>query len=163
MRISGIKPIRIISNSVQWQFQMPLESAPNRQRYFVWWDKVGFYLCFIHLLALFCNTKDTSGRIYKLFKIELLPDTLFRPTLWDLLELQLLRPDSSILPCLYSTFHLENPLVLSRFCLNTVDYTCISYVVLTFQKKKHVCQWNSNMFHLAASKNSQNMFSALFG
>ena len=30
--------------------------------------------------------------------------------------LQLLRPNSSSLPCLYSTFHLEYPLVLSRFC-----------------------------------------------
>ena len=29
---------------------------------------------------------------------------------------QLLRPDSSNLPYLYSTFHLEYPLVLSRFC-----------------------------------------------
>ena len=36
---------------------------------------------------------------------------------WDLLMLQLLRPNSSNLPCLYSTFHLEYPLVLSRFCL----------------------------------------------
>ena len=35
---------------------------------------------------------------------------------WDLLVLQLLRPNSSNLPCLYSTFHLEYPLVLSRFC-----------------------------------------------
>ena len=35
---------------------------------------------------------------------------------WDLLMLQLLRPNSSNLPCLYSTFHLEYPLVLSRFC-----------------------------------------------
>ena len=46
-----------------------------------------------------------------------LPDTWFRPPLLDLLVLQLLRPDSSNLPCLYSTCHLENPLVLSRFCL----------------------------------------------
>ena len=30
--------------------------------------------------------------------------------------LQLLRPNSLNLPCLYSTFHLEYPLVLSRFC-----------------------------------------------
>ena len=44
------------------------------------------------------------------------PDTWFRPPLWDLLVLQLLRPDSSNLPCLYSTFHLEYSLVLSRFC-----------------------------------------------
>ena len=45
-----------------------------------------------------------------------LPDTWFRPPFWDLLILQLLRPNSSNLPCLYSTFHLEYPLVLSRFC-----------------------------------------------
>ena len=45
-----------------------------------------------------------------------LPDTWFRPQFWDLLMLQLLRPNSSNLPCLYSTFHLEYPLVLSRFC-----------------------------------------------
>ena len=35
----------------------------------------------------------------------------------DLLVLHLLRPDSSNLSCLYSTFPLEYPLVLSRFCL----------------------------------------------
>ena len=45
-----------------------------------------------------------------------LPDTWFRPPFWDLLMLQLLRPNSSNLPCHYSTFHLEYPLVLSRFC-----------------------------------------------
>ena len=50
-----------------------------------------------------------------------LPDTWFRPPLWDLLMLQLLRPDSSNLPCLYSTFHLEYPLVLSRFCSHIVN------------------------------------------
>ena len=44
------------------------------------------------------------------------PDTWFRLPLRDLLVLQLLRPDSSNLPCLYSTFQLEYPLVLSRFC-----------------------------------------------
>ena len=48
-----------------------------------------------------------------------LPDTWFRPPFWDLLMLQLLRPNSSNLPCLYSTFHLEYPLVLSRFCFVT--------------------------------------------
>ena len=47
----------------------------------------------------------------------ILPDTWFRPPFWDLLVLQLLRPDSSNLPCLYWTFHIEYPLVLSRFCL----------------------------------------------
>ena len=46
-----------------------------------------------------------------------LPDTWFRPPLWDLLVLQLLRPDFSNLPCLYSTFHHQCPLVLSRFSL----------------------------------------------
>ena len=45
-----------------------------------------------------------------------LPDTWFRLPFWDLLMLQLLGPNSSNLPCLYSTFHLEYPLVLSRFC-----------------------------------------------
>ena len=49
-----------------------------------------------------------------------LPDTWFRPPFWDLLMLQLLRPNSSNLPCLYSTFHLEYPLVLSRFCFKLV-------------------------------------------
>ena len=48
-----------------------------------------------------------------------LPDTWFRPPFWDLLVLQLLRPNSSNLPCLYSTVHLEYPLVLSRFCFGT--------------------------------------------
>ena len=50
-----------------------------------------------------------------------LPDTWFRPPFWDLLMLQLLRPNSSNLPCLYSTFHLEYPLVLSRFCLKCIE------------------------------------------
>ena len=49
-----------------------------------------------------------------------LPDTWFRPPFWDLLMIQLLRPNSSNLPCLYSTFHLEYPLVLSRFCYNNI-------------------------------------------
>ena len=44
-----------------------------------------------------------------------LPDTWFRPPFWVLLMLQLLRPNSSNLSCLYSTFNLEYPLVLSRF------------------------------------------------
>ena len=52
-----------------------------------------------------------------------LPDTWFRPQFWDLLMLQLLRPNSSNLPCLYSTFHLEYPLVLSRFYF---DYTAVA-------------------------------------
>ena len=50
-----------------------------------------------------------------------LPDTWFRPPFWDVLVFQLLlRPDSSKYPCLYSTLHLEHPLVLSRFCLPNI-------------------------------------------
>ena len=52
-----------------------------------------------------------------------LPDTWFRPPFWDLLMLQLLRPNSSNLPCLCSTFHLEYPLVLSRFYFKNVAKT----------------------------------------
>ena len=66
-----------------------------------------------------------------------LPDTWFRPPFWDLLMLQLLRPNSSNLPCLYSTFHLEYPLVLSRF-----------YLQLTLQRNlsgSHMT--NSKYFH----------------
>ena len=57
-----------------------------------------------------------------------LPDTWFRPPFWDLLVLQLLRPDSSNLPCLYSTFHLEYPLVLAYDAIAKPDviwYYCI--------------------------------------
>ena len=50
-----------------------------------------------------------------------LPDTWFRPPFWDLLMLQLLRPNSSNLPCLYSTFQLKYPLVLSRFCFERIS------------------------------------------
>ena len=35
--------------------------------------------------------------------------------------LQLLRPNFSNLPCLYLTFHLEYPLVLSRFCFENSE------------------------------------------
>ena len=49
----------------------------------------------------------------------ILPDTWLPPPFWDLLLLHLLIPDSSKLSCLYSTFHLEYPLVLSRFCFET--------------------------------------------
>ena len=44
-----------------------------------------------------------------------LPDTWFRPPLWDLLVLQLLRPRTCHV--FTPTFHLEYPLVLSRFAL----------------------------------------------
>ena len=42
---------------------------------------------------------------------------------------KLLRPDSSNFPCLYSTFHLEYPLVLSRFCLELLlDVEILSHL-----------------------------------
>ena len=63
-----------------------------------------------------------------------LPDTWFRPPFWDLLMLQLLRPNSSNLPCLYSTFHLEYPLVLSRFYFSHSD--CWSSPVETYVTKR---------------------------
>ena len=44
-----------------------------------------------------------------------LPDTLFRPTFWDLFMLQLLRPVFPNLPCLFSTFHRRYPSALPRF------------------------------------------------
>ena len=59
-----------------------------------------------------------------------LPDTWFRPPFWDLLMLQLLRPNSSNLPCLYSTFHLEYPLVLPRFYLDRFTYITICFLTL---------------------------------
>ena len=42
------------------------------------------------------------------------------PSFLDFLVLQLLRPDFSNLPCLYSTFHLEYPSVLSLFCFTLI-------------------------------------------
>ena len=55
-----------------------------------------------------------------------LPNTWFRPPFWGLA----CAPDSSNLPCLYSIFHLEYPLVLSRFCFPAdcpaVDMSCPS-------------------------------------
>ena len=78
-----------------------------------------------------------------------LPDTWFRPPFWDLLMLQLLRPNSSNLPCLYSTFHLEYPLVLSRFYLLKqgsgfvyvmVDFICIDLVELRGTRSKRELQ-----------------------
>ena len=72
-----------------------------------------------------------------------LPDTWFRPPFWDLLMLQLLRPNSSNLPCLYSTFHLEYPLVLSPFCFQCLQAggpTCIiPYVFLQCWQKLFLC------------------------
>ena len=73
-----------------------------------------------------------------------LPDTWFRPPFWDLLMLQLLRPNSSNLPCLYSTFHLEYPLVLSRFSLKKYwSFNCI--------KSMLYLSWNKFQFFLGFS------------
>ena len=44
-----------------------------------------------------------------------LPDTLFRPPFLGLACTPIAGTRFSNLPCLYSTFHLEYPLVLSRF------------------------------------------------
>ena len=55
-----------------------------------------------YMVRVFCMTDDSVCTWFSWF---------------SLLMLQLLRPNSSNLPCLYSTFHLEYPLVLSRFCL----------------------------------------------
>ena len=54
---------------------------------------------------------------------------------WDLLMIQLLRPVFSNLPCLFSTFHLEYPSLLSRFCFRRaisrkVTHDGISYFLL---------------------------------
>ena len=57
-------------------------------------------------------------------------DTWF-PLFWDLLVLQLLRPDSLNFPCLYSTFCLGCALVLSRFCL-TYTYLSLCLEISTF-------------------------------
>ena len=50
------------------------------------------------------------------------PDTWFRPPVWNLLVLQLLRPDSSFLPCPYSTFifTLDTPWYFLGFALYTL-------------------------------------------
>ena len=49
-----------------------------------------------------------------------LPDTWSRPPFL----LQFLRPDFTNFPCLYSTFHIEFPLVLSRFCFDAQTRQC---------------------------------------
>ena len=46
-----------------------------------------------------------------------LPDTWFRPSFWDLLVLQFLRPDSSKLPCFTRLFTLNIPLYFLDFAL----------------------------------------------
>ena len=86
------------------------------------------YTSIIYLFFFFRNLEELSKSVVRhkfhnnnriiiyLFYFILFLFSFFRPPFWDLLMLQLLRPNSSNLPCLYSTFHLEYPLVLSRFC-----------------------------------------------
>ena len=83
----------------------------------------GFYVAF------------ATGVACKLGTLTLL-NTWFRPPLWDLLMLQLLRPDFPNLPCLLSTYHLEYPSALSRFCLLRVWHAnggrvLLGYLVLS--------------------------------
>ena len=83
-----------------------------------------------------------------------LPDTWFRPPFWDLPMLQLLRPNSSNLPCLYSTFHLEYPLVLFRFCLSQetipkfIESQISTFTLTTscFVLKGHRHDWDQCLF-----------------
>ena len=82
-----------------------------------------------------------------------LPDTWFRPPFWDLLMLQLLRPNSSNLPCLYSTLHLEYPLVLSRFCIRRMFFK----VHKAWQNSKRTyASQKSRRYHLSSSKTINN-------
>ena len=88
-----------------------------------------------------------------------LPDTWFRPPFWDLLMLQLLRPNSSNLQCLYSTFHLEYPLVLSRFCLlNTIETQLDSYFVVPISKL-WMCQFRPVKMPLGTTRGQSSKFS----
>ena len=78
-----------------------------------------------------------------------LPDTWFCLPFWDLLVLQLLRPDSSNLPCLYSTFRLEYPLVFSRFCSFILFCDIlhkISFKIVTIFKGVAMLQLFSSLF-----------------
>ena len=68
------------------------------------------------------------------------PDTWFLPPVWDLLMLQLLGPDFPNFPCLYSTFHLEYPSVLSRFCFG-VGYNLACTISLCEHSN---IKWNSS-------------------
>ena len=74
-----------------------------------------------------------------------LPDTWFRPSFWDLLMLQLLTPNSSNLPCLYSTFHLEYPLVLSRFCFVEFFFFITTTNMTTGKLRAHVTTFYSQL------------------
>ena len=79
-----------------------------------------------------------------------LPDTWFRHPFWDLLVLQLLIPDSSNLPCLYSIFHLIYPLILSRFCFQCWDQShpnLSCFRTLSFDSILLASSWIANPEH----------------
>ena len=107
------------------------KGVPCRQRRNVWWTSLISH----SMAAQFLEVYASKSYSYIIYSSAIMtgfhgsfatgeacqqgtlttPDTWFRPPLWDLLVLQLLRPDSSNLPCLYSTFHHEYPLVLYWF------------------------------------------------
>ena len=80
-----------------------------------------------------------------------LPDTWFHPPFWDLLVLHLLRPDSSNLPCLYSTFLLECPLVLSRFC----------FLLPFYISNSHLKHWAPTLYKTSVQFISSNLNSTI--
>ena len=69
-------------------------------------------------------------------------DTWFRPPFWDVLVLQLLRPDSSNLLCLYSTFHLGIPLGTFSICLlNIFSDTLKIFSILSTLSRSISCSF----------------------
>ena len=58
------------------------------------------------------------------------PDTWFRLPFWDLLVLHLLIPDFSNMQSIYSTFHLEYPLVF-------LDFAFLLYFNVLVSKSGH--------------------------
>ena len=69
------------------------------------WTLLHYVLFCILFYHVFYHVASQQGTLT-------LPGTWIRPPFWDLLMLQLLRPNSSNLPCLYSTFHLEYASIL---------------------------------------------------
>ena len=70
---------------------------------------------------------------------------------WDLIVLQLLRPDSSNLPCLYSTFNLEYPLVLSRFCSLSRERESDGQLRTSLYDKRDDCNFHITNFPFLSS------------
>ena len=67
-----------------------------------------------------------------------LPDAWFRPHFWDLLMIQLLRPGFLNLPYVNSSFCIEYPSVLSRFC-SLPSYPILSYLWKVATVFTHTC------------------------